>query len=265
MSTIRDSRNSRLLSLVGVILFAMAFGSTEPLNAQTSSQPSPCRKQTYDGSVFVICKFNVRKNNITIRWKGSDGKPMGSLEAIRQEVKQSGQELVFAMNGGMYDTDLSPVGYYVEDGKRLKRVNARRGRGNFHMLPNGIFYIDKNAAGVMETRAFLRRNQRPQFATQSGPMLVINGRIHPRFKATSNSKKRRNGVGVSKDGRQVFFAISDEKVTFYAFAELFQLKLETPNALYLDGGTVPQMVSDNISRPSFFPLGPAVVVTRMRP
>jgi uncharacterized protein YigE (DUF2233 family) len=65
-------------------------------------------------------------------------------------------------------------------------------------------------------------------------MLVINGRIHPRFTATSDSLKIRNGVGV-RDPRHVFFAISESAVNFYSFARLFRDKLACPNALFLDG------------------------------
>ena len=54
------------------------------------------------------------------------------------------------------------------------RAKATRGRLEV--------FVDGKRAGVMETRAFLRRNKRPQFATQSGPMLVINGRLHPKFR-----------------------------------------------------------------------------------
>lgn len=165
------------------------------------------------------------------------------------------------MNAGMYDERLAPVGYYVENRKKLKGANTRRGRGNFHMMPNGIFFVEKGRAGVMETRAFLVRNQRPDFATQSGPMLVVNGKIHPRFKANSEHRKPRNGVGVSADGKTVYFAISEGFVTFYNFAKLFQIKLKTPNALFLDGGSASQMVAPGFSRPSFAPVGPIVAVT----
>ncbi|MGI9570335.1 MAG: phosphodiester glycosidase family protein, partial [Desulfobulbia bacterium] len=124
------------------------------------------------------------------------------------------------------------------------------------MLPNGTFYLGNESAGAMETRAFLRRNQRPNYATQSGPMLVIRNRIHPLFKPSSSFKKRRNAVGVSRDGRRVYFVISENSVIFYSLAKFFLNKLRTPNALYLDGGHVPQMVTNKFSISSFSPVGP---------
>ena len=92
--------------------------------------------------------------------------------------ERSGQ-LVFATNAGMFDADYKPIGLYVENGRELVRTNTRSGWGNFHMKPNGIFYVAGERAGVLETGAYLRKQLHP--ATQSGPMLVINGRLHPRF------------------------------------------------------------------------------------
>ena len=84
----------------------------------------------------------------------------------------------------MYHPDNSPVGLYVEDGRELARVNTNAGPGNFHMRPNGVFYVTGEVAAIVETRSFIKQNLRVEFATQSGPMLVIDGKIHPRFFST---------------------------------------------------------------------------------
>jgi uncharacterized protein YigE (DUF2233 family) len=59
-------------------------------------------------------------------------------------------------NAGMFDPKLKPVGLYVEEGQELVHVNTKPGKGNFHMKPNGIFYICPGSAGVAETQAFLK-------------------------------------------------------------------------------------------------------------
>ena len=115
-------------------------------------------------------------------------------------------------------------------------VNTRSGFGNFHMKPNGVFDISGDRAAVAETRAFLKQRPQTDLATQSGPMLVINGRLHPRFDRRSTSLKARDGVGVRTDGK-VVFAISQGEVSFDAFARLFRDGLNCPNAVFLDGGT----------------------------
>ncbi len=236
-------------------VFAVLFGN------RVASAAEHCRIEHYAGKQYVICRFEASKIEVSVHWRNGNAEPYVTLLGFKNSQLRQGKPLLLAMNGGMYHDDLRPVGYHVENYQRLRKANTRRGPGNFHMLPNGIFFVEKNRIGVMETRAFLRRNRRPQFATQSGPMLVINGRLHPLFKPSWTSAKIRNGVGVSKDGKRVYFVLSDSPVTFYEFGKLFQRHLKAYNALFLDG-SVSQMWSPEISRPSFSRVGPIIAVAR---
>jgi uncharacterized protein YigE (DUF2233 family) len=78
-------------------------------------------------------------------------------------------------------------------------------------------------------------------------MLVIDGRLHPRFDRASTSLKARNGVGVRADGK-VMFAISQGEVSFDAFARLFRDGLNCPNALFLDGGSASSLYAPSLNR-----------------
>jgi uncharacterized protein YigE (DUF2233 family) len=163
------------------------------------------------------------------------------------------------MNGGMYDDNNAPVGLYVERGVELKRANTRGGAANFHLKPNGVFFVGGGQAGVWETSHFLSQRPLAEFATQSGPMLVLNGKIHPRINADGTSAKLRNGVGVDHDGQAVF-AISNQPVTFYQFASLFRDKLGCDNALFLDG-SISALYAPELDRDDFtLPMGPIVGV-----
>src|SRR5262249_39716599 len=154
--------------------------------------------------------------------------------ALEADLADRGQHLLFAMNAGMYEADGTPVGLYVEGGLQLRSVNTANGPGNFHLKPNGVFFWKGTSAGVMETTRFVRARPAVDFATQSGPMLVIDGKLHPSFLPNSTSLKIRNGVGV-KDSGQAIFAVSEQPVSFYGFATLFRDILGCANALYLDG------------------------------
>ncbi|GJD70328.1 hypothetical protein MMMDOFMJ_3274 [Methylobacterium gnaphalii] len=162
------------------------------------------------------------------------------------------------MNAGMYDKDQAPVGLYIEEGRELKRVSTANGPGNFHLKPNGIFYVKGDRAGVLDTVRYLKVKPKPDFATQSGPMLVIDGKIHPKISEDGPSQKVRNGVGVRDDGRTAIFAISERPVSFGAFARLFKDALGCRNALFLDGSVsslyAPGLGRSDLSRP----LGPLV-------
>jgi uncharacterized protein YigE (DUF2233 family) len=99
---------------------------------------------------------------------------------------------------------------------------------------------------------------RCRFATQSGPMLVIDGALHPRFIPDSPSRYIRNGVGVSADGRRAYFVISQVRVNFAEFARMFRDALGTPQALYFDGNVSRLFAPDIGRRDMGFPMGPIV-------
>ncbi len=137
------------------------------------------------------------------------------------------------MNGGMYDQFNSPQGLYIENGKILSEIDTFEGKGNFYLKPNGIFYItNDNSPKICKSNAFLN-NQSIRFATQSGPMLLIDGQIHPDFVKGSKNLNIRNGVGILSN-HQVVFVMSLQEINFYDFAQYFK-SLGCKNALYLDG------------------------------
>jgi len=217
--------------------------------------PDLCRAVQAQGESFTVCTIDLRRQRLRLFWLQEDGRPYGALGTLAE--KQGGR-LGFAMNAGMYDKDQAPVGLYVEDGREMKRVSTADGPGNFHLKPNGIFWVKGDKAGVLDTGHYLRAKIRPDFATQSGPMLVIDGQIHPKISADGPSQKIRNGVGVQEDGRVAVFAISERPVTFGAFARLFRDDLGGRNALFLDG-TVSSLYAPNLSRSDISrPLGPLV-------
>jgi uncharacterized protein YigE (DUF2233 family) len=96
-------------------------------------------------------------------------------------------------------------------------------------------------------------------------MLVIDGALHPRFLPDSTSRYIRNGVGTSKDGTRVVFAISGNAVTFHEFASLFRDRLGTPEALYFDGN-ISRLYAPSVGRSDAgFAMGPIVGVVGNAP
>lgn len=177
--------------------------------------------------------FVTDPSSIIFYWKDDKGQIFRSIQNLKLYMEANKQELRFAMNAGMYTKDNSPQGLYIENGKTLVPLDTSSGTGNFYLEPNGVFYLTKdNQAGVCVTDKFAD-NAEVNFATQSGPMLLINGEIHPAFKKGSKNLNIRNGVGILPDGK-VVFAVSTEEVNFYDFAEYFKNR-DCKNALYLDG------------------------------
>jgi len=136
------------------------------------------------------------------------------------------------------------------------RVIPNAGPGNFGLLPNGILCLRPGQADVFETLDYVQRAPDCTHATQSGPMLVIDGDLHPRFLPDSTSRYIRNGVGTTADGRTAVFAISNNAVTFHEFGRLFRDHLDLPNALFFDGN-ISRLYAPALNRDDFgFALGP---------
>ena len=166
------------------------------------------------------------------------------------------------MNAGMYDEAGMPIGLHVEQGRERRGLNLRPGPGNFHLKPNGVFAVD-SAGRVSVTRSehFRARVTAPMWATQSGPMLLVAGRLHPAFAPDGESRHIRNGVGVAGP-ETAFFVISDEPVSFGRFARFFRDSLGCSDALFLDGAVSSLWDPAAGRMDGYSSLGPLVVVFR---
>ena len=224
-----------------------------------------CRDLDDQGADYTICTIEAGRGDLRLYLRDGAGRPYATFSQLAAALAQGKETLLFAMNAGMFEQDLSPVGLFVESGQQRKAANTRDGPGNFHMKPNGVFYFGPHGAGVMETRAFIDAHLHPAFATQSGPMLVIDGAIHPKLQPDGTSEKIRNGVGVRDHGRTIVFAISRDAVSFYRFASLFRDRLGCDNALFLDG-TISSLYAPGLGRTmQLLPVGPMVGLTEKAP
>ena len=236
-----------------VAIFATAWSLSGA--AAAAGVCTPARVADAD---YMVCAFDPKKSDIRLFWRDGAGDAYGAFDRLAEDVSAAGGRLVFAMNAGMYQPDLSPVGLFIEKGQELHPVNRRAGAGNFGMLPNGVFWVKGQTAGVTETRKFLAQNMKPDYATQSGPMLVIGGKVHPKIKPDGVSEKTRNGVGQCEDGL-VRFIIADTPVTFWTFATIF-LSLKCNDALFLDGSISALYAPDIKRNDGWKSIGPIVGV-----
>lgn len=174
-----------------------------------------------------------KTHDLRLYWKNDNGQIFGSIQNVKSYVESKKLTLKFAMNGGMFTQDLRPLGLFIQDGKMQKNKNTANGSGNFYLKPNGVFYITTDRVPFVCQTADFKANEKIKYATQSGPMLVIDGQIHPAFKKGSTNLHIRNGVGVLPNNK-IIFAMSKTPISLYDFAKYFQ-SLGCKNALYLDG------------------------------
>lgn len=248
-----------------IILLAFALVACgrqdETAAAKLVTAPPPCASATFEGTPLTHCIADPAFNTIRTVL-GPKGKPYRSLSELAVSLGEKSGNVAFAMNGGMFDEAGLPVGYYVENSERGHGLNRSDGWGNFHLQPNGVFFGSGRRWQVRATSDFAAHViKRPQFGTQSGPMLVIDGKLHPRIDADGPSQKLRNAVGIDSEGR-AHFVISEAPISFGKLARYFRDVLHTPNALFLDG-SVSSLWDPHTHRVDGGPpLGPLIVVEK---
>jgi len=245
------------------LIFLAACSSEEPAAKPSAPPPPPCQGASFEGASFTHCTAVPGRHTIHTVLGPKGGAPYRSLSQLAVDRPARSHEVAFAMNGGMFDADGKPIGYYVENGEKQHALNTNEGWGNFHLSPNGVFYGD--AAGNWHVRAsddFAKSvTDRPDFGTQSGPMLVISGKLHPKIDEDGKSLKLRNGVGIDDKGR-AHFVISDEPVSFGKLARYFRDGLKCDNALFLDGSVSSLWDPEHGRVDGGPPLGPLIVVEK---
>jgi uncharacterized protein YigE (DUF2233 family) len=224
--------------------------------------PNECVDVRFEGSSFTHCVADPEKHRIEVHVTGKNGVLFRGFPALASETEIS--DVAFGMNGGMYDARSRPIGYYVEGGEKLYPLNRDTGAGNFYRRPNGVFFGTDGRWQVLPTENFDGSvNARPEFGTQSGPMLLINGAFHPDIAPNGASKYIRNAVGLDVAGR-AHFVISNEPVSFGQMARMMRDLAKTSDALYLDG-EVSALWNPATSRmDGRYPLGPLILVKRKR-
>lgn len=237
-------RRNALILLLALLLLPAAADAT-------------CRTTGFEGLPLTLCEV-AADEDLRLFLRDGEGQVFGSFARVSAVLEGAGERLVFAMNAGMYHPDRRPVGLHVQDGVEQAPLITREGPGNFGMLPNGVFCVTAAGFAVVESRAFAAAPPACRLATQSGPMLVIGGALHPRFLPDSDSLHIRNGVGVSRDGQRAYFVISDQPVTFHRFARFFRDGLGVAEALYFDG-SISRLYAPEVGRDDWGrPMGPII-------
>lgn len=248
----------RLFAFTSIVLVALSAPACSKHVAAAEPQ-SFCRDHTFEGSRFTVC--DNQGGELRLYAAGPREKPLRSFSEVARQIDVS--QVAFAMNAGMFDESGRPIGLAQTDGREVHKLNLRDGAGNFHLKPNGVFMVlCGGAPAIFPSDTIPQFRCPPRLSTQSGPMLVIQGRLHPKITPDGSSHFVRNGVGV-RDGAALF-VISEDPVSFGKFARFFRDALKTPNALYFDGSVSSLWDPANGRQDAGAPLGPIIVSFKPR-
>lgn len=260
----RLPRKTLLRSEVGLAILsglaALAAAWLWSTTSKAAGDRAGCERASFEGAQFVFCRYAPHRDRLELQWQGRDA-PLGSLSKLQVWLGPKGSRVHFAMNAGMFDPEQRPLGLFVQDGHEVRPLNAAKGGGNFFLLPNGVFWVGADGTPhIDETTKYATAGNHPQWATQSGPLLVAANELHPKVAENGASLLIRNGVGV-RHGEAVF-AISEQPVSFGRFARFMRDAQNCPDVLYLDG-VVSSLWAPSMGRQDTRTgLGPFVVVLK---
>jgi uncharacterized protein YigE (DUF2233 family) len=181
--------------------------------------------------------FIFRPHEIDLFWTDGAGIPLRQFARVQQVIEHQGKQVRFLMNAGIFEQGGIPTGLAIIEGREMRPINTAKGRGNFFLEPNGVFYIRGEEAFIVSTNEYVASRVMPRIAIQSGPLLLHHGKHHPAFRAESTNYLHRNGVGILRDG-SVLFAITvfgqPRHPNLFEFADFFRSR-GCADALFLDG------------------------------
>jgi uncharacterized protein YigE (DUF2233 family) len=241
----------RALALLFIYPLASCQQADTPAVAR-EDKVSPCTEQMFDGNRFIACRAEGAIEIIS----GHRG-----FAELGEALGDRASYVAFAMNAGMFDEAGAPIGLMVEEARQVKAINRRKGGGNFHLMPNGVFMVRRDGSAAVVASQRINSLKDIVYATQSGPMLLIDGKLHPEIDEDGTSRHIRNAVGIASDGQPVF-VISREPVSFGKLARFYRNELGARDALYLDGAVSSLWDPANDRMDAFTELGPLVVAFR---
>lgn len=222
------------IQLTVVLLFSL-------LSIQSGAQVKSYTREYNDLNFTVVEVHDLSKLRLFLNQQESTT-PINYFANIPMQLAQC-EQMLFAMNAGMFHHTFHPVGLYIENNKKLFPLNLHRRWGNFYLNPNGVLAWNSKQAIILSSSQYTKKKFNADYATQSGPMLVLNRQINPIFLPQGTSFKQRNAVGLKN--QRLYFVITQQPVNFYTLASFMQNELKLEQALYLDGSISAIYLAEN--------------------
>lgn len=173
-----------------LLLLALCVAGAASLASAAAAEPR-----------YTVVKIDLRRERLELFLRDDTGIEFKRLDRLEAWLAARNRQLVFAMNAGMYHADFSPVGLLVQEGQEVAPLNLAAGTGNFFLRPNGVFLVsDEGRPRVVESSEYPALSRGVRLATQSGPLLLRRGVVHPAFIPDSDSQIGRARLNSSHRG-----------------------------------------------------------------
>ena len=171
-----------------------------------------------------VFRIDLKKNKLDLIMANDLSLHNASVDAFAHHSKA-----LITINGGFFDQNYHPLGLRIGSQRQhspLKRISWW-----------GIFYV-KNQLPYLLSLAQYVSDQHVDFAVQSGPRLLINGKI-PSLKT---GYAERSALGITLDKRVIILVTNNAPMTTTTLAQLLKKSpLNCKDALNLDGGSSSQL------------------------
>lgn len=196
-------------------------------------------------------RIDLNKNQLSL----ITAKSLALKDASADQFGERANALL-SVNGGFFDRDFNPLGLRINNKKLenpLKRISWW-----------GIFYVKNNKPQITNVRHF-NNDPNIDFAIQSGPRLLINGKI-PALKVGSAD---RSALGITKDGKVIILVTTNAAMSTHDLAQLMKsAPLNCTNAINLDGGSSSQLYAHinnfQLNVRGFSNVSDAIIVTSLK-
>jgi len=197
-------------------------------------------------------RINLQKNKLDLVMANNLSLRHASVHEFARHSKA-----LITLNGGFFDNNHHPLGLRIghqQQQNPLKRISWW-----------GVFYI-KNKKPTIASSHQYEQDQQIDFALQSGPRLLVNGKIP----ALKPGLAERSALGITANNEVIIIVTENTPMTTTALAEMMQSSpLDCKEGLNLDGGSSSQLKAEigsfQINVHSFANVSDAIVVKPRNP
>ena len=132
-----------------------ALSAGAPVGTPAVARAAQCADVVDAGRSFSVCEFDSRHAAIKLFLRDANGEIYGGFSALDEALAAKGRNARLRHERRHVWRGSFAHRAFRRSGKDRASVNTRAGAGNFHMKPNGVFWVEGGRAGVTETARFL--------------------------------------------------------------------------------------------------------------